>query len=105
VLAQGKEVLSKVASVLAGSTEMIRVEGHTDDVPIGPVLQAKYASNWELSAARASSVVRHFETIAGIDPARLEAVGRSMYSPVAPNDSPEGRQKNRRVELVLVAAR
>ncbi len=105
VLAQGQEVLTKVASVLAGSTEMIRVEGHTDDVPIGAALQAKYASNWELSAARASSVVRHFESVAGIDPARLEAVGRSMHSPVASNETPEGRQKNRRVELVLVAAR
>ena len=105
VLAEGQEVLSKVASVLAESTEMIRVEGHTDDVSIGAALQTKYASNWELPAARASSVVRHFEKTAGIDPARLEAVGRSMHSPVASNETPEGRQKNRRVELVLVAAR
>jgi len=105
ILPQGKRVLEKVAAALAGSSEMIRVEGHTDDVPIGPGLKGKYFSNWELSAARAASVVRYFQFGHEIAPERLEAVGLSLYRPVAPNDTPENRQRNRRVEIVLTAAR
>ncbi len=105
ILPGGKAVLDKVAEVLAGGTERIRVEGHTDEVPIGPTLKGKWFSNWELSAARAGSVVRYFQYGRNIDPARMEAVGVSAYRPVAPNDTPEGRQKNRRVEIILTAAR
>ncbi|MBE0617991.1 MAG: OmpA family protein [Proteobacteria bacterium] len=101
ILPGGKRVLDKVASVLKDATEMVRVEGHTDDVPIGPSLKDKYFSNWELSAARASSVVRYFQYGHQMEPTRLEAVGLAMYRPVAPNDSPENRHRNRRVEIVL----
>lgn len=104
ILPDGKQVLEKLAGAVKDSDEMIRVEGHTDDVPIGPALKSKYFSNWELSAARASSVVRYFQHAQGIAPERLEAVGLSMYRPVASNDTPEGRQRNRRVEVVLTAA-
>jgi chemotaxis protein MotB len=83
---------------------MIRVEGHTDDVPIGATLKDKYFSNWELSAARAASVVRYFQHHHKIDTQRLEAVGFAEYRPIAPNDSVANRQRNRRVEIQLTAA-
>lgn len=105
ILPEGKVVLDKVASVIADTTDSIRVEGHTDNVPIGETLKKKYPSNWELSGARASSVVRYFQAGRGIDPTRMEAVGLSAYNPVAPNDTPENLQRNRRVEVILSAAK
>jgi chemotaxis protein MotB len=77
------------------------VVGHTDNVPITGGLQKVFASNWELSAARATTVVRFLQE-AGIAPERLIATGRAEYAPVAPNDTPEGRQKNRRIEITLI---
>jgi chemotaxis protein MotB len=70
-------------------------------VPISKAAQKVFASNWELSAARATTVVRFLQE-AGIAPERLIATGRAEYAPVAPNESPEGRQKNRRIEITLV---
>ena len=93
--------LDKVAQVILKLPNPIRVEGHTDDVPIGPDLKKKYFSNWELSGARASSVVRYFQFHYHIDPTRMEVVGFSAYRPVVPNDSKTDRQRNRRVEIVL----
>ncbi len=104
ILPSGMEVLDKLADALKGNDDTIRVEGHTDDTPISAKLKIKYPSNWELSAARAAGVARYFETKHEIDPKRLEAVGYSMYQPVAPNDSPENKQRNRRVEIVLKPA-
>lgn len=101
ILPEGGKVLDAVAAALAGGDETIRIEGHTDNVPIGQTLQAKYFSNWELSGGRASSVVRHFIDSHGIAPTRMEAVGFSEYRPVASNDTWEGRQRNRRVAIVL----
>lgn len=101
ILPAGRAVLDKLAEVFASSDDHIRVEGHTDVVPIGTALQARYPTNWELSTARASAVVRYFETARQIDPLRLEAVGYSKYRPVAPGDSVEALQRNRRVEIVL----
>lgn len=75
----------------------IVVEGHTDNVPIQT---ARFPSNWELSAARASSVVRHLEA-RGLNPTRLRATGYADTRPLAPNDTPEGRALNRRVEITL----
>ena len=100
---EGLSVLGKIAAVLVSVDEAIRVEGHTDDVPISAALKSRYPTNWELSGARAASVVRYFEDrhqIAGI---RMEAVGHSFFQPVAANDSDENRQRNRRVEVVLTA--
>lgn len=106
VLPAGQAVLEKVARVLALTDDMIRVEGHTDNVPISERLKEKYFSNWELSAARAASVVRYFQLGEHkIEPLRLEAVGFAEYRPVAPNDSDENRQRNRRVEIVLTAVK
>ncbi|WP_372521745.1 OmpA family protein [Sulfuricaulis sp.] len=101
ILPQGAEVLDKLADAIKDSTDTIRVEGHTDDTPISDKLKVKYPSNWELSAARASAVARYFETKHFINPKRLESLGFSMYHPVAPNDSDENKQRNRRVEIVL----
>jgi chemotaxis protein MotB len=105
ILSAGQAVLEKLAGVFTASDDHIRVEGHTDIVPIGTMLQEKYPTNWELSTARASSVVRYFETVQKIDPLRLEAVGFSKYHPVAQGDTPEALQRNRRVEIVLTAGR
>jgi chemotaxis protein MotB len=98
----GKDVLKKVADAIKSyEDKAIRVVGHTDNVPISGGLQKVFASNWELSAARATTVVRFLQD-SGITPERLIATGRAEYSPVAPNDSPEGRQKNRRIEITLI---
>jgi len=101
ILPQGEAVLDKLAAVLGNTDEYIRVEGHTDSVPISERLKARYFSNWELSAARASSVVRFFAHRHQIDPLRMEAVGFSQYRPVATGKSAADLQRNRRVEIVL----
>ncbi len=98
----GKAVLKKVADALKSyEDKAIRVVGHTDNVPIAKSLQQRFPSNWELSSARATTVVRFLQE-AGIEPERLVATGRAEYAPVAPNDSEAGRQKNRRIEITLV---
>ena len=81
------------------------VEGHTDNVPIRNALKAKFPSNWELSTARATSVVRFLQDQGGIDPSKLSATGLSYFRPVAANDTPEGREQNRRIEIVLAPSR
>jgi chemotaxis protein MotB len=98
----GKEVLKKVADAIKSyDDKAIRVVGHTDNVPISGALQKTYASNWELSVARATTVVRFLQE-SGIEPERLVATGRAEYAPIAENDSSEGRQKNRRIEITLI---
>jgi chemotaxis protein MotB len=99
---EGKEVLKKVAEALKSyENKIIRVVGHTDNVPVAKSIQGIYPSNWELSVARATNVVR-FLQVSGIPPERMVPSGRGEYDPVAPNDTPEGRQKNRRIEIVLI---
>jgi outer membrane protein OmpA-like peptidoglycan-associated protein len=93
-------VLDKLAEVLKPFPNPIRVEGHTDD---RPVHTASYPSNWELSAARAASVVHQF-TKQGIEPLRLEIVGFGQYHPRQPNTTPEGRNANRRVAILVLEA-
>ncbi|HSA70153.1 MAG TPA: OmpA family protein [Burkholderiales bacterium] len=98
----GKAVLKKVGEALKGyDDKLIRVIGHTDNVPIAKALQAQFPSNWELSAARATTVVRYLESV-GVPPERLVASGRAEHSPVALNDDAEGRRKNRRIEITLI---
>ena len=98
----GKAVLKKVAGALKSyEDKAIRVVCHTDNEPIAKSLQQRFQSNWELSSARATTVVRFLQE-AGIEPERLVATGRAEYAPVAPNDSEAGRQKNRRIEITLV---
>ncbi len=101
ILPEGMAVLDKLVEAIADSTDIIRVEGHTDDTPISGKLKVKYPSNWELSAARASAVARYIETKHHVNPKRLESLGFSMHRPLAPNDTDENKQRNRRVEIVL----
>ncbi len=91
-------VLDKLAEVLKPFPNPIRVEGHTDDRPIRT---AAFPSNWELSAARAASVVHEFTKV-GIDPLRLEIVGFGQFHPRQSNDTPEGRNANRRVAILVL---
>lgn len=91
--------LNAVAKVLETSTLAIEVEGHTDDIPI---FTPQFPSNWELSAARASSVVRLFIE-QGVSAKRLRAVGLASNHPIASNDTAEGRSRNRRVTVTIVA--
>lgn len=99
---EGRQVLQKVAEVIGQAEDKaIRVEGHTDNVKIGGALARAFASNWELSAARAINVARYLQRL-GVDPALLSAAAYGEYRPVSENDTPEGRAKNRRIEIVLV---
>jgi chemotaxis protein MotB len=99
----GLVVLQKVIDILKNiKDKAIRIEGHTDNVPIVGALSRKYPTNWELSAARAINVARYLQQ-QGIDPALLAAVGYGEYKPVATNDTDEARAKNRRIEIVLVS--
>jgi len=95
------ETLSKVAGVLNTTVKDLNVgiEGHTDNVPIQ---KSNWKSNWELSTARALSVLHYLEEEHGLNPVRLAATGYGEYRPVADNDSAGGRQQNRRVEIVII---
>jgi chemotaxis protein MotB len=95
---EGKEVLAQLAQVLTSVPDrMFQVTGHTDDVPIHT---AVFPSNWELSTARAINVV-NILTGAGLDPRHVSAAGYAEFDPIAANDSPENKQKNRRIEIVV----
>jgi chemotaxis protein MotB len=94
-----EKALRAVAEVLATTDFPIIVEGHTDPTPIAT---AQFPSNWELSGARASSVVRLFID-AGVAPQRLTAIGYGEQRPLASNDTPEGRARNRRVSILIEA--
>ena len=85
----------------SGDTRLVRIEGHTDNVEIGPSLKSRYASNLDLSKARANGVLRYLVEKGGLDAARLTAVGYGDTKPTAPNVAEEGRTKNRRVEILL----
>jgi chemotaxis protein MotB len=99
---EGLVVLGKVIEILKSvNDKAIRIEGHTDTVPITGALAQRYPTNWELSAARAITVARYLQNQA-IDPATLSAAGFGEFKPVADNDTAEGRAKNRRIEIVLV---
>ena len=94
----GLAFLEKMAALIQKIPYPVRVEGHTDNVPIHTV---RYPSNWELSIARAVSVVKYFAESGRINPQRLSAVGDGQTRPLVPNDSPANRTRNRRVEIVL----
>jgi chemotaxis protein MotB len=103
ITAEGIKVLGRVGSVLKNTEKkVIRVEGHTDNVPISSRLVEKFRTNWELSTARANNVVRFLQDKVGISPARLEAVGLSEFHPVATNTTVTGRSQNRRIEIALL---
>lgn len=91
--------LSKIAAILSNTPQNLRVEGHTDNVPIH---NPQYASNWELSTARATEVLNLLITRFGIAPQRLSAAGYAKFHPVASNATPQGRARNRRVDIVVL---
>jgi chemotaxis protein MotB len=97
--ADGRGTLAEVAAVLADIDDRsFQVEGHTDDVPIAT---ARFPSNWELSTARALSVVRLLVD-RGVNPMTLSGAGYGEFRPVAQNDTPDGRRRNRRIEIVML---
>ncbi|WP_256079186.1 flagellar motor protein MotD [Massilia sp. YIM B04103] len=96
---ESREALQAVAILLKDDSHAVQVEGHSDNVPIR---NAIFPSNWELSAMRAGSVVRLFIE-AGVPPERMTAVGHASNFPVAPNDTPEGRARNRRVAVTILS--
>ena len=99
----GKNVFKRVSEVLIKIKDKnIRIEGHTDSDPITGNLKKKYASNWELSAARATNVVRFLVEKTGINPGRISASAYGEFRPVASNATPEEKAKNRRIEIILV---
>lgn len=100
---EGEAVLRKVADILTQHpTLKVQVIGHTDNVPIRPSARSRFASNWELSTARAIAAVRFLCEKAAVDPKRLGAVGYAEFRPVADNSTPEGRARNRRIAISIL---
>ncbi len=98
----GKKVLLMLAeSFRENKNQHLVVEGHTDDVPLGVELRKKFPTNWELSAARAASVVRFLQHEGGVEPERLSIQAYSYYRPVTLNGTEEGRRQNRRIAIIL----
>jgi chemotaxis protein MotB len=93
--------IKRIAAVLIQYGLDMRVEGHSDDVPIH---NEEFASNWDLSTARASAVAMLLLNESGVDPKRLSIAGYAQYHPTASNDTPEGRRANRRVDIVVVSS-
>ncbi len=95
---KGVDALSKLAAVLNLNNDVsVNIEGHTDSIPI----RGRYQDNWDLSTARANSIVRILVNNYKVDPTRVISSGHSFYEPVAGNSTPEGRAKNRRTEIIL----
>jgi chemotaxis protein MotB len=98
----GLEVLKRVGAVLKKTEDRnIEVQGHTDNVPIVGALAKRFATNWELSAARATNVARFLTEQAGVDPRRISAAAYSEYRPRDTNETEAGRRRNRRIEILL----
>ena len=95
---KGKEALGRLAQVLNANPDIsVMIEGHTDSIPI----KGRYEDNWALSTARATSIVRILTDTYKVDPGRVTASGRSKYDPIDANGTAEGRQRNRRTEIIL----
>jgi chemotaxis protein MotB len=96
---KGKEALKYLAQVLNNTKDItVNIEGHTDDVPMKTKLMK---DNWDLSTARATSIVRILTEDYFFDPGRITASGKSQFHPVTSNETPEGRASNRRTEIIL----
>lgn len=96
---ESEQALTAVARILKNDDHAIQVEGHTDNIPIS---NARFPSNWELSAVRAGSVVRLFQDN-GVAESRMKAIGYASNEPIDSNDTPEGRMRNRRVGVMILA--
>ncbi len=99
----GEAVMRKVAGILTEHPQLsIQVVGHTDNVPIRPNAHTRFASNWELSTARALAAVHFLTEQAGVDPRHVGAAGNGEFHPVADNSTSEGRAKNRRITITIL---
>ena len=94
-----KGALDKIIPIIKNVDNHIRIEGHTDNVPINTF---EFKSNWELSARRATEVVRYFVEKRGLSPERVSATGYAEYRPIVQNNSPKNRASNRRIEIIIV---
>lgn len=94
-----KNAIDRLAAVLKARTESLRIEGHTDNVPIH---NGRFLSNWELSTSRATELIKIFVVHYAFEPRRLSAAGYAEFHPVASNNTPDGRAKNRRVDVVIL---
>ncbi len=103
ITSEGHQVLDELIAHLktAAGDRLIRVEGHADNMEIGPALKSRYQTNWDLSKARAGGVLRYLIEKGGIDSAKLSSVGYGDTKPIAGNATEVGREKNRRVDIVL----
>jgi len=102
----GIKVLQQIGDILNSAVDKnIQVEGHTDNVPISGGLAARYPSNWELSTARATTVLHFLQDKVGVSGERLSAVGYGEYQPISSNATATGRAENRRIQIVLTAAK
>lgn len=97
-----KRTIDKIAPILKKISNHIRIEGHTDNVPIS---NKEFKSNWELSTRRATEVVRYFIEKAQIPPERFSASGYAEFRPIADNQTPEGRALNRRIEIIILKSK
>lgn len=100
---ESKEILNIIAGILQKEEfkdKLIKVEGHADTTPVNP--KDGFPTNWELSTARATNVLRYLVEENGIEGERISASGYSYYKPIAPNDTPENKSKNRRVDIVIL---
>ena len=97
--ANSMDAFDRIGAVLASVAGNLRIEGHTDNVPIHTVY---FHSNWELSTARATEVIRLLLTREGVDPDRLSAAGYAEFHPIAENSTEDGRRLNRRVDIVII---
>ncbi|TAK25345.1 MAG: hypothetical protein EPO26_02925 [Chloroflexota bacterium] len=97
---QGIDVLARLATLLDTTTGKVRIEGHTDNIPIST---ATFPSNWELSTGRAGAVLRFMTETVGLPADRFEIAGYAEFRPIVPNNSRENRATNRRVEIILMA--
>ena len=104
LLPDSSKLLDKIGAFLKDIPDKdIRIEGHTDSVPIGKNLKSTYPTNWGLSSARATTIARYFQEVVKLAPERLSAVGYGKYRPTADNDTAQGRALNRRIEIQIIA--
>jgi len=95
----GYEVLDEIAAAIEGTARSIKIEGHTDNIP---VQSEDYPTNWDLSSARALMVLKYLLNTHSFDPTKVSATGYGEFRPIASNDTLRGRSKNRRVDIVLL---
>jgi len=102
LIEDARPLVDSIASAIQHFHNMVRIEGHTDNVPIG---NSQFPSNWELSSQRAINIAKYFIDRHKINPGRISTTGYAEFRPVSPNDTADGRTKNRRVDIVILNER